>query len=327
MVAHGASDECMNTYGGSGSLIFDNRVKGFENHSEPFIMGDLDINQTFIHILDDSSLNILLKNRDTITDFADYLIKREILLRSNKNIYSAGEEEMLACYLKYLNEDNEHDFILPNINADGYAFVEGTWLGFTNNEQRQRQLAADRVSYLWDSIIEKFSYHTANDSQYYVSDGGYSDGEKIIRFLAQERRFTRRILSENIKEMIYNTPKHLKRIRVLPTFRDDIYYVVLLFPYVDRLYKSDYDEYRTFRRFYLECTTYVVRLLNPEAKHVIGIAMESGIQPTASSEDLIYFDCSGWNEEIEAQAKEDQVQLGILRSPQYFEINTKEYPD
>jgi hypothetical protein len=70
-----------------------------------------------------------------------------------------------------------------------------------------------------------------------------------------------------------------------------------------------------------------VRLLNPEAKHVIGIAMESGIQPTASSEDLIYFDCSGWNEEIEAQAKEDQVQLGILRSPQYFEINTKEYPD
>jgi len=109
-------------------------------------------------------------------------------------------------------------------------------------------------------------------------------------------------------------------------FKDHQYYVMLLFPFDEKMY-ADYDEYREFRRGMLECTVFVTRLINPDAEHVIGIAMESGVNPTASSEDLMYFDCSGWNDEIENQAREDQIQLGILRAPKRIEVNIKEYPD
>lgn len=54
--------------------------------------------------------------------------------------------------------------------------------------------------------------------------------------------------------------------------------------------------------------------------------LESGINPTASSEDLIYFDSGGWNEELERQTIEDQKQFGILLYPTRIEINAKEYP-
>ncbi|MEJ6979761.1 hypothetical protein WG906_04825 [Pedobacter sp. P351] len=64
----------------------------------------------------------------------------------------------------------------------------------------------------------------------------------------------------------------------------------------------------------------------PEAKHVIGVAMESGVEPENFSEDLLYFDCSGWNEELERQTKEDQKRLGILVAPDRFERSSKEYP-
>lgn len=327
LVAHGSAEACAAVYQGSGSLIINTMLKGIPAHSETFTVGDLDTTQTFIHILDDNSLDIVLQKQDTISDFTHYLTKRELLLRSGKTIYAPGEEELLAYYLKCLNDRDEHDFVMPETDADGYGFEEGTWLRFLSSAQRQRQVAADEISYFWDQLIENFSYHTLNDSQYYVSEGGYSDGERAIRILAQERRLSRRALSESLWQMITETPKHLRRIRVMPAFRNSLYYAVLLLPYDEKLYKYDYDFYREFRRMMLEATVFVTRLMNPDAEHVVGIAMESGIQPTASSEDLLYFDCSGWNEEIEKQAILDQQQLGILLKPARIEINIKEFPD
>jgi hypothetical protein len=327
LVAHGSAEACSSVYSGSGSLIINTKIKGIKEHIAPFTLGDLDPGQTFVHILDDNSLDIVLQKQDTITDFTHYLIKREQLLRSEKIVYSPGEEELLAYYLKNLNDNDEHDFVLPDTEAEGYGFVEGSWLDYTNDPQRHRQIEADKISYLWDAFIENFSYHTINDSQYYVSEGGYSDGERAIRILAQERRLSRRVLAESLRQMIWETPKDKRRITVMPTLRDQLYYVVLLLPYDEKLYKYDYDFYREFRRMMLEATTFVTRLVNPEAEHVVGIAMESGFQPTASSEDLMYFDCSGWNDEIEKQARLDQQELGILRNPERTEVNFKEYPD
>lgn len=40
-MANCASESCHQIYGGSGNLILDNRVKGFANHTQPFVFGDL----------------------------------------------------------------------------------------------------------------------------------------------------------------------------------------------------------------------------------------------------------------------------------------------
>jgi len=85
-------------------------LRGLENHEQPFTVGDLDSTRTFVHVMDDTTLNILMQTLDTITDFTSYLKKKEILLRGALNIFAAGEEELLANYLKNINMQQEHDF-------------------------------------------------------------------------------------------------------------------------------------------------------------------------------------------------------------------------
>ncbi|MGN6640080.1 MAG: hypothetical protein ACTHJ8_14320 [Mucilaginibacter sp.] len=268
LVAHGSAEACSRVYHGTGSLIIDNRLKTITAHTEPFTLGDLDTSKTFVHVLDDNSLDILLQKQDTITHFTHYLTKRERLLRSAKTIYSPSEEELLAYYLKCLNDNDEHDFVLPDTDSEGYGFEEGSWQAYEADPQRHRQVEADKISYFWDHLIENFSFHTINDSQYHVSEGGYADGERAIRMLAQKRRLSRRALAESLQQMLFTTPKYLRRIRVMPTLREHIYYVMLLLPYHEE-YKYNYDLYREHRRTMLEITVFVTRLMNTDAEHVL----------------------------------------------------------
>jgi len=154
LVSHGASEMCVEICGGSGSLVYFNEINGINNHTFPFQIGDIDNKRTFIHVLDDNSLNILMKNRDTVADFTAYLTKREQFLRSGLTIFSAGEEELLSHYLKNLNREGDHDFVVPsNLEmGTGLAFEEGLWTKFQKSEQRILQLQADKKSYIWDNL-------------------------------------------------------------------------------------------------------------------------------------------------------------------------------
>jgi hypothetical protein len=61
VVAHGVSSRIKQRFANSsGSLIIDSGLKNFENHVVPFNVGDLNPKKTFIHILDDDSLNTLM---------------------------------------------------------------------------------------------------------------------------------------------------------------------------------------------------------------------------------------------------------------------------
>ena len=326
LVAHGASQSCHNKFGGSGSMMVNNSLVGFEKHIVPFAVGELEPAKTFVHVLDDTTLDILLRTRDTITDFTEYLTKREKFLRRGIIIFSPGEEELLAHYLREINDEGEHDFVLPKGEEfTGVSLEEGSWENFQSHPQRLSQIEANRISYLWDDLIERFSIHAINGTQYHVSEGGFLDSERAIRMLALENRFTRRVLADSLMELILKTPKNRRMIRVMP-MHNDVHYVYLLLPYRPE-FMSSYDEYRSARGSYLEITCYVVRLMYPEAKHVVGVAMESGIRPENFSEDLLYFDCSGWNDELEKQTIKDQKQFGILVAPNRFERTNKEYPD
>ncbi|QEH39354.1 hypothetical protein [Chitinophaga sp. XS-30] len=326
LVANGASEACKKVNGGSGSLEINNEIQGVSSHTTPFVIGDLDSSKSFIHVLDETSLDIVLKNRDTISDFTSYLIKRGKFLRSKLNIKSDGEEELLAQYLKLLNTDGERDFVIPENITDVY-FERGIWRDFQKHPQRIAQIKEDEISYLWDKLIEEFSKHAINGTQYYVSEGGFLDVEKALRFLARENRFTRRVMASALSEIVLTTPSDRRMLRVIPMHHDNIYYVYLLFPYPNFKPRIDYDEYRKVRMSYLEAVCMVTRLIKPDAKFVIGIAMESGLNNSNSSEDLICFDCSCWNRELEEQAQRDQVELNILVKPNRVERYSSEYPN
>jgi hypothetical protein len=114
VVAHSVADRCAAFFGGgsSGTLMFNSDLKGRDHYGDPstclpFQIGWLDSDRSFVHVLDDASLDILLSTRDTITDFIGYLCAKEELLRSYRDgrvrFPYAGEEELLANYLPTMN--------------------------------------------------------------------------------------------------------------------------------------------------------------------------------------------------------------------------------
>jgi hypothetical protein len=161
--------------------------------SAPFVVGDLDKTKTFIHVLTESTLNILLKTLDTISDFISYLEKKEKFIRKMKFVSIPGEEELLAYYLHHVNINGEHDFVIDgDINA--FGLEEGFWEEFCKSPQRLEQLKQNEISYAWDNLIERFCNHALNATKYFTNHLELSDTEKGLRFMAREPRTKRRLI-------------------------------------------------------------------------------------------------------------------------------------
>lgn len=324
LVARGVAEACKKFFGsGGGSLIIRNDVRNINAHNEPFVIGDIDPTKTFIHVLDDTTLDIVMDALNTASDFTSYLDKKEALLRSGKNIFATGEEDLLPHYMAKM-KDEVHDFDFPE-DSDGIAILEGEWDRFCQNPQRKAQLEEDKVSYFWDDLIEQFNTHALNGTQYMVSAGGVRDSEKVMRFFASESRFKRRLLSKAVLGLIEKTPENIcgRRFSV-PLDNDGPYYVFVAFP---RKKERAEKEYRAFRGEYLKACCMVVRSVYPEAWDIIGFATEAGKSLGGRSEDAMYFDGRHWNDAMQKEAKELQEKLGILVELTYHRAHDTEFPD
>jgi len=329
VVAHGAAEQCKEKFGGSGSLMIDSCLIGskhfarIEDGGDHFTIGQLDPQKGYVHVFDDTTLDIVLSTVDTITDFVMYLSKKEKLIEDGPAIFATGEEDLLAFYLTRLNEDDEHDFVVPS-NIDFIMIDESNWEEFKQNPQRLAQLQANEISYMWDALIEVFNTHILNDTQYYTSHPGVKSSEKIMRFLARESRTRRRMLAKALLELIEKTPDTYKASRViLPSKEGDPYYVFLLLP--EHLSASE-EEYREVRTRFLEAYCLVTKLEFPDALDIVGIATETGMNPNRS-EDSMYLDARNWSPEAEAKARQLQADLDLLTEKKWFRSKVQEYPD
>jgi hypothetical protein len=328
VVAHDSSRRCKAELGGSGSLMINSRLIGSDHfvseHSEgmPFAIGDINPSKTFVHVLDDTSLSIVLSTLDTISDFVSYLIKKEQLIRSGMGVMVAGEEDLLAFYLGKLNENGEHDFVLPqDINA--VYIDEGHWEEFYRSPEHQAQLTANKISYSWDALIEKSTYHAFTGTHYFSSSPDLKNSEKIYRFMAREPRTRRRLLAHALMELIEKTPKDHRGTRVMfPSKSGDPFYVFLVLP---DTHADSYENYREVRGKLLEAYCMVTKLQCPHALEIVGIATETGTSENRS-EDLIYFDARTWTESDRLEAQSLQKDLGLLSQTQMFAAKVSEYP-
>jgi hypothetical protein len=333
VVANDSSMRCQKELGGSGSLMIDSSVKGLEHYAGkngglPFFVGDINPSRTFVHILDSTSLDIVLGKLDTISDFVSYLTKKEKFLRSEMIISAAGEEELLAYYLKNMNDKNEHDFVIPShINGQiaHLTFGEGHWEEFIQSPEREAQILADRISYFWDMLIEQFSKHIMEETQYFTTHRNIKQIEPLLGFLARESRFRRRYLSKAFLGLIESAPKNMRATRyVCPLSTQEPYYVFLTFPQFDWM---TYEQYRVIRRDVLDACCSTVKSKFPDAQHIIGIATQPRLDAESHSEDAIYFDATDWTEEEAIRAKEDSEKLNILKNPHKFITYDQEYPN
>lgn len=329
VVAHGAGDRCRLEVGGSGSLIIDPGIVGDAHFAgkgrpgTPFTIGQIDPSRGFIHVLDDVALDTVLLSLDTTIDFIRYLIKKEEALLSGRVVWAAGEEDLLAAYLRDINSDGEHDFVVPSGFA-GLAIPEGAWQHFATHPQRLAQRDADQVSYYWDDLIGTFTHHLLEGTQYRTSHREVRNTERALRFLARESRTSRRMLAEALRDVVLQgTSTGFRRTRIVRSAVDgDPHYVFLVLPHDPRV---PYDRYRLQRERLLELCCFLVKLVHPDARDVIGIATEPASSPE-SSFDLQYLDVQEWSDDQQKEALRIQAETRLFTQLKDSKRQVEEYP-
>ena len=327
VVANGCEDKCKAKFGGSRSLMLNTslgqRGNADELSSEPFTVGDLDPSRTFIHVLTEYTLDILLQTLDTISDFVSYLERKENLIRSDTAVFVPGEEDLLAFYLMHMNEKGEHDFTFKK-EFKGVFLEEGFWKNFCDSPERKEQLRQDKVSYIWDDLIERFAQHALNGTQYYTDHIELSNTEIGLRFMAREPRLARRMIAKCLEDIYINTPDGTRRTRYLKPLSDNgPFYVFLSLPQPNF---TSYEQYREARNGLLKACCMVVKYKFPETLDIVGIATQP-VRPNAEiSEDLLYLDARVWSDELNSEAGRLHKDLGIFASATNYNIHEQEYP-
>lgn len=328
-VAHGTHDACKAHFGGKslGSLIIDTGITGAEHYKLPFHIGNIDPSKNYIHIFDDLTLDAVILELDTISDFISYLVKREAFLnQENKEIIATGEEQLLAIYLTKLNDKGEHDFVLPDGNFDSICFDESFWEGMVKNPQYVAKKSADEISYVWDKLVEHFiSYgdeHTSSDPQ----EKNFNAQEKALRIMAAEPRLRRRQLGYALIHLMETTPsgKGMTRLMVSNDYHQ-VAYVFLIQPLLEG---KTYQDYREYRKGLLLAYCKVAKLKANSSEFIVGIATEPKGSKGAS-EDLIVLETSLWTDEMQKEAESLQKDLSLFldQNIKRTEGRYKEYPD
>jgi hypothetical protein len=267
-----------------------------------------DFGKGFVHVLDERSFVIILRELDTITDFVEYLKAKESLLRTNVNLYleGGGEEDLLALYL-----------------SQGRSFPKGQdmlWLGpdlwatFSSGKAYQKKKEADRQSYAWDSIIEEFC--ECQQEGTLLCNKDLASTEQAIRTMAKENRFARRVLTKDFLDFLEANKKGEVRSRrcQLPNGTP---YVFLACPI---------ETPRDLRRKELTLRCFVVRGGLPDQPAVVGIATEKPGQKWHSL-DIVYLHMPKWTKEYAASMAEIQGKLGYFASPRIQHRHEDEYPE
>ena len=339
VVASGAAQSCKKYIpNSSGSLIIRPDVSGNEHWSgklgqvRPFYIGDVDPCGSFVHVLNEISLDIIMNELDTIGDFVDYLDKKAHLVRSGRLIQADGEENLLAYYASRIYKDEEHDFIpedrLLQIDSSHYN-------RFINDPRYIAKKETDQISYLWDALIKTFTNHMLDGTS--VTLGKYkfqlNKIELGVRYMALERRFPRRIHGEAVKGALEIGRTKDLFFRMMKkregTKNSKNAFFVLTFRYLGTSVEAqEYEQYRIART--IVAHTYASCILERYSylKRVIGIVCEPTDQTHGVSEEMIYTEQALWTKDERSAIREDCRKLGVFRADMTARRwSGQEYPD
>lgn len=327
-VTRGAHDNCRNYFGGNstGSLTINTEIQGSDHLLNPFSIGHVAPDRGYVHVFDELTLEVVMRELDTIYDLVSYLQKKEELLsRPGRMVMATGEEQLVAMYLTNVNKNNKHDFIDIADDLDLVGFGEGYWEDLVNHPQYKAKKQADQISYTWDRLIEHFIKYSGA-----VPGESPTNVEPALRVLASESRLSRRQLASYLLDAMKKKVKPGHRFTRLGMSEQspDTAYLFLIFPKPNYA-KSD-EEYRVGRRELLLACCKVAKLRASNARRMVGIATEPLGTPKPT-EDLVLLETFGdnWTPTHEKEARELQKQLAILtdKSVTFRETHDKEYPD
>jgi len=341
IVARGAAEACREHIpGSSGSLVIRPAIKSEAHWSlesgviEPFAIGDIDPSGSFVHVIDDVALDIIMDELDTVRDFTDYLQKRAAFIRSGRLREAHGEENLLAYYAIRINDEGDHDFVIDN-EPDQIKIDRSHYKNFVENPQYIVKKRADEISYLWDKLIEAFTTHMLDGTSITLLGHGFDlkKNELGVRYMALQRRFARRNLGYAVADafMRGKATDRFFRLMISPpeAKESDTAFFLFTFKYLDWMEnKGGYEKYRQVRTNYAQVYAKGILERYPHLKRVIGIAREPPDQERGISEDLIYAEQYDWSDEDRQAIRQDCKTFGTLQNEmKETHWGSQEYPE
>lgn len=315
--------------GSSGSVMLSSDIRGKEHYETPFHVGFPLESGRFVHVLDEMTVDLLLEELDTVPDLVAYLACKEAFISKPGVLVSIpGEEEILARYMATMR-DGQHALPEVPVEMTYVALPEGDWGTYAKSAQRAAKREADKVSYLWDSLIEHQSNFIRAGTAITLPDQSPQrvEHERIVRAMAQQNRLARRQCGADLHYVLSrDEPRGVfTRIHMngSPPKR------AFVFLAAKRPADMSYEEYRENRMRYLTTYCHAIKGDMPTLQEAIGVSAEPFSEGEGSFE-FIYVDHSTPMSDEEKKGWRDMAdELEILRPKTQFAFykgKAKEFP-
>lgn len=308
--AHGSLAINSQIVGDKHFFAFDRDGKSKEESAIPFFVGYPLDTKTVFHVFDDFTIDIILKELDSLPDFADYLTEKEKVLESGNELFAYGEEDILAYYLSTV--ENDHHVLIKtedNQKKNVLYKYEDLWDMYIQDEQYREKKTADDISYLWDSLIEKFYRNIISETAEAMTFDRYDQLNELFVPFAELRRIERRMVSQAIlsgyTESAYklksDNPNNIQTLtRTVMSSLSPGKYCILVFAAWPNGYSVE--KYKKKRRELLEFSLRVCKYRNPQAQQIMGLAF-SNDRTKDSSEDMMVMNVNAWTEEDDREVR------------------------
>jgi hypothetical protein len=328
IIAHGAKEayERLSNNNGNGSLGIC-YGKSEIPLSFPFMI-NIDKEHP-VHIFDTFNLPIIFGELDTFYDFLAYLNAKINAIKKFKCLLYCGEEDLLAHYFLNLDKSKNRYFIGTHREDIGYLMIgEGEWQNFKKLEIYKNKKLADKISYLWDEIIQKTCQNALDGTL--LGDGNILKRSSAIHEMAKEPRLFRRALSDMLIQSIRNFPESseplVRNLSFMPSFYPEKGYVFLQ---LKNTQINDYEnEHRPKRRKMLEIACGAAKNRFGHLKGVTGIAIDAPKYSKSSADDFILMNCSDWSEDDINYYEQANEAFEFFKSKNLtiHEKNVKQFP-
>lgn len=301
-----------------------------------YIIGSDEINKDFIHIFNKDAFDTIFHELDTISDFVEYIEKREELFKrkdvmalpapdenytpetnieflnfsnrrdfnNKKSITITGSEKDLLAHYFHFNKD-----FSSSIKSDEYTGIwldlEGEWEEYIESKKVKAKKVEDEQSYFIDELVKREIINL-------------TDGDKISKVLLSFNRFERRLISKTFISFYekYNSTATNKY------FMAKRYTEVKNWGIVCFIYSSNVEDNKAEYAMDLAVDGFSLRTKH-KMKNILCIATRANLTQFKFSLSEI----TAFSEEKIKQVEDDCKHLNWFQDLKIIEFNEKEYPE
>ncbi|WP_341024236.1 hypothetical protein [Brevundimonas diminuta] len=265
--------------------------------AERFATGRIEECRGWVHVCDQLTLDNVLTALSTAPDLIDYLSATEALIARDGLASAPCESDLLAGYI--LNQ-RRFPSAGPPLNVEA-----GLWAGLQRHPQYVEGRRRDGISAFWDNLIERVYQGFVAQNLEHGNDIPMPDFERILRAMATEDRFNRRLLSLAIVERVEGPGGAA----LIPSSAPGLTYLLLVQPYQAGESERDY-RYRRMQSMQLRMVA--AKAAQPGLQRIIAIGLGQA-QERGGSEDLAFVDTTNWPAEMIAHGQRIRDELHYFR--------------